>query len=517
MSRAARLVTVSALAAIAALTVSAAVAQGQDGFVCNIRGEFRVGPSSSVAIGRYLLAGAGIVVASSLGARLFAQRIPAGGSAGHWRLNLLAAPLCRAIISPPAVAVLKGAAIALLVITVIAGIIGRSTLPAMVVWLYFGAGVAILSAFVGNVWAVINPWKTAYDLLERWFPQLQGAEQEWPEGFGVWPALALFASFRWVELVFPERFDPGILAVLIILYSVVTLGAMWYFGKRTWLHFGDPFAVFFRLLSRLSPTEVRVEGCTECDVCHCACDVDSDGCVNCHECYEFASERQQEVNLRPYGAGLEGGRRPDAWEIPFVLFIFSSLAFAAFRISGPWGDLANSLNIETRGQLVFFDTLGLAGLFVAALTVYHVVSLFVRALTRSDPESEQTTASLVYALLPMAAAFMLAHYLRFLLVDGQQIIGLVSDPFGLSWDLFGTAGYRPDYGLPAAVHLWKIQAGSLFLAAVLSVHLLHRVSLQTPPGRWEALRGQVYLTALGGGYLAFNLWLLWAVIVSSDC
>ncbi len=514
--RLAQAVAVSSLAIVAALWMTTAYAQGEPDFVCNIRG-FRVGPSSSVAIGRYLLAGAVVVVASFVGARLFAERIPAGGGGEYPRLNLLASPLCRAIVSPPAMAALKGAAIGLLVITVVAGIFGHSMLPATIVWLYFGAGVAILSALVGNVWVVINPWKTVYDLLERWLPQLQGAEQEWPEGFGVWPALALFAAYRWVDLVFPERSDPEILGILIVLYSVITIGAMWYFGKHTWLRFGDPFAVFFRLLSRLSPTEVRVGDCTECDACDCACDSGSEGCVDCHECFEVASERQREVNLRPYGAGLEGGRWPDVWEIPFVLFIFSSLAFAALGISGPWGDLANTLTIETRGQFVLFDTLGLAGLFAAALAVYHVLSLFVRALAGVDPANEQVQAGLVYALLPIAAAFMLAHYLRFLLVDGQAIISLASDPFGLSWDLFGTAGYRVDFGLPAAVHLWSLQVGSLFLAAVLSVYLVYRVSLQTSPGRWEALRGQVSLTAFSAGYLILNLWILWAGIPSKDC
>ena len=38
-----------------------------------------------------------------------------------------------------------------------------------------------------------------------------------------------------------------------------------------------------------------------------------------------------------------------------------------------------------------------------------------------------------------SVAYHLAHYLSMLLVSGQFIIPLVSDPFGLGWDLFGTA------------------------------------------------------------------------------
>src|SRR3990172_7327729 len=452
MRTAVRLLTVPALAAIAALTAGIAYAQGEDEFVCNLRG-FNVGPSSAVPIGRYLLVGAGVVAAAFVGTRLFADKVSAGGNGAYARLNLLTSPLRRVIASPAPIAALKGAAVGLLMITVTAGIIGRSPLPATIVWLYFGAGVAILSALLGNIWMVINPWKTIYELLEQRFPQLQGAAQEWPEEYGVWPALALFAAYRWAELALPEPSDPETLAILIIVYSVVTLAAMWYFGKHTWLRFGDPFSVFFRLLSKLSPTEVRVRDCAECDDCDCWCESGSRGCVDCYECFELAGDRQREVNLRPYGADLEGGRWPDAGEIPFILFIFSSLAFAGLRISRPWGDLADSFALETTGQYVLFDTTGLLGLFAVALVVYYLISLLLRALAGADPANEQVQASLVYALLPIAVAYTIAHYLRFLMVDGQKIISLASDPFGLSWDLFGTAGYRVDLDISEAVHL----------------------------------------------------------------
>ena len=38
----------------------------------------------------------------------------------------------------------------------------------------------------------------------------------------------------------------------------------------------------------------------------------------------------------------------------------------------------------------------------------------------------------------------MAHFLSLLLVQGQLIIPLASDPFGFGWDIFGTAGYRID-------------------------------------------------------------------------
>ena len=52
--------------------------------------------------------------------------------------------------------------------------------------------------------------------------------------------------------------------------------------------------------------------------------------------------------------------------------------------------------------------------------------------------------SFAFTLVPIAIGYHLAHYLTFLLVQGQYIIPLVSDPFGNGWNLFGTAGYRVD-------------------------------------------------------------------------
>ena len=50
----------------------------------------------------------------------------------------------------------------------------------------------------------------------------------------------------------------------------------------------------------------------------------------------------------------------------------------------------------------------------------------------------------VYTLIPIAIAYHLAHFLTFFLIYGQQIIPLLSDPFGYGWDLFGTASYEVD-------------------------------------------------------------------------
>ena len=71
-------------------------------------------------------------------------------------------------------------------------------------------------------------------------------------------------------------------------------------------------------------------------------------------------------------------------------------------------------------------------------------------------------------LVPIAIGYHLAHYFTFLLIQGQYIITLASDPFGFGWNLFGTAVYRVDITVVDArfvkcahargvkVHVWTI-------------------------------------------------------------
>ena len=52
-----------------------------------------------------------------------------------------------------------------------------------------------------------------------------------------------------------------------------------------------------------------------------------------------------------------------------------------------------------------------------------------------------------YSFIPIALAYNIAHVITLLLIQGQLIVPLVSDPFGSGWDLFGTVGYSLNIGI----------------------------------------------------------------------
>jgi alpha-tubulin suppressor-like RCC1 family protein len=83
-------------------------------------------------------------------------------------------------------------------------------------------------------------------------------------------------------------------------------------------------------------------------------------------------------------------------------------------------------------------------------------------------------------------AYQMAQYYTYLLTQEQMIISLVSDPFGWGWNLFGTAGFEPRYGLVgAAAFVWYSQVPLIAAGHVIAVYLAHASSLRLlrDPGR----------------------------------
>ena len=78
----------------------------------------------------------------------------------------------------------------------------------------------------------------------------------------------------------------------------------------------------------------------------------------------------------------------------------------------------------------------------------------------------------------------------FLLVQGQYIIPLLSDPFGRGWNLFGTAGYRVDIAFAGARFAWYTALGAIVTGHVFAVYLAHvrAIAVFAPHARGARLR-----------------------------
>src|SRR5262249_51119590 len=144
--------------------------------------------------------GAAVVVALSFAALAVFVREPPQ-LRRYPRINLLRWRLGRALAHPEVLLTCRALSVALLTLIVAAGLLGqqspfKNTAPVMVgviAWV----GLSLASPLLGNLWALINPWKVLFEWAEAVYPWLLpdrelAALARWPRWLGVWPAGALF-------------------------------------------------------------------------------------------------------------------------------------------------------------------------------------------------------------------------------------------------------------------------------------------------------------------------------------
>ncbi len=457
------------------------------------------------------------------------------------RLNLLRYPWLRMLLTRLLAPLARLLAVFLFFLVVAAGLLGSASpvenFAPTFVWVIWWVGLSLVVALAGNLWALVNPWKALFgwaESLHRRVNRLnQGRElglgREYPAHWGVWPAVALFFAFSWVENALGENSTPQSLAGFVLVYSGITWAGMFVFGKHQWLRHGEVFSVVFGILSRFSVTEVRVTGPAACRECGAGCSPDAmgeTGCVDCYQCLERSQE--WELNLRPPAVGLhrsDGGKKGAASgasgdRMAMVMLLLATVSFDGFSATPEWLDLQLSFllliprsGIPFLSGAVIADTLGLLAFTLALAGLYWGFTWLVHLAVARRTSTRVLARSFVYSLIPIALAYLFAHYLSYLLIQGQLIIPLASDPFGAGWDLLGTAGYTVDIGITNAQFIWIFAAGAIVAGHIVAVYLAHLRSLALYSHRGLALRSQLPLLALMVGYTVVSLWIVSRPIV----
>ena len=116
--------------------------------------------------------------------------------------------------------------------------------------------------------------------------------------------------------------------------------------------------------------------------------------------------------------------------------------------------------------------------------------------------------------MPIALAYNIAHFVTLLLIQGQLIIPLASDPFGFGWDIFGSADYNVNLEIISAKSVWFISLAAIVVGHVISVYLAHLTSLRLSERAPNALRGQVPMLVLMVLYTVSSLWIIGQPIVN---
>ena len=111
-----------------------------------------------------------------------------------------------------------------------------------------------------------------------------------------------------------------------------------------------------------------------------------------------------------------------------------------------------------------------------------------------------------HTLVPIALAYAVAHYFTLVIFEWQQLFAAISDPFGLGWDLFGTADRRVNFFIVSSQPIWYFQVASIVVGHVLGVTLAHDRAL-ADFGR-DAVRSQYAMLVLMVGLTTLGLTIL---------
>ena len=396
--------------------------------------------------------------------------------------------LQRLLLSRALRVVVSGASLALFLLVWLAALTGGRTqvenIAPIFVFVAFWVGLVVVVLLLGNVWTVLNPWRAGADAV-AWLAERAGVRwttREYPQDFGRWPATILLLAFTAFELAYVDPADPRNVGLAITFYTAVTWAGMAIFGRKAWLDNGEAFNVYFTLLSRLAPFGLR------------------------------DTEHGRQLVIRAPVAGL-ALPEPRRGTFPFVAVMLGSVAFDGLSRTRWWTE--RQLDLEARYILdnpTLADTLvtlmNLAGLLAAVAAValaYVLAAEAARAVARIEAP---LAGVFVWSLVPIALAYALAHYFSLLLREGQLMIPLVSDPFGKGWDLFGSAGYTPDYAIVSPNTVWYMQVAALVAGHVAGLVVAHDRAVALFASARVAVRTQYAMLALMVLYTAGGLWLL---------
>ncbi|MEM4417466.1 MAG: hypothetical protein QXD32_05355 [Nitrososphaerota archaeon] len=365
----------------------------------------------------------------------------------------------------------------------------------MFIWSVWWPGMTIVTALLGNVWAIANPWTGVYNMFAsrgKVCPILK-----YPERLGYFPAIAIFFGFAWVELVHPSPADPTFLSNLIAGYLIYNFVGIVLFGEHQWLKHCEAFSVFFRMVSWISSVSIagtdRLTGV-------------ADG--------ETAGQRSSGIVISLPTAHLVRGQVLRLDHTLFIILSLSTVSFDGFSRTFAWLSLigVNPLEYPGRTALMLVNTLGLLATFGAITAAYVLASWLSRILVFQDKKTWMVMGMFIPSIVPIALGYHIAHYFPYVVADIRTVYAALSDPFGRGWNLFNVSDVpsvpsflKDPYQL---YYVYYIQVGLIVLVHILAVYIAHVIALREVKTIRHAMLSQAPLTLLMVGYTMFGLWLL---------
>jgi len=350
-------------------------------------------------------------------------------------------------------------------------------------------GFPFFSAIFGDLFRPFNPWRALGRATGGAFRAIAGqrpAHLAYPERLGRWPAAVGLLAFVWIEVVYGRTsivsvdIEPHAVAIAAFVYSVYTLAMMTVFGVEKWCDRGEAFSVYFGMFGRLGI---------------------------------FGAREGRPYRRRPFSAATSWALVPGSAAV-----VIASIAATSFdgAQDGAFKDAIESVfnwftdrGLALTTGLRLTDTIFMLATFAAVAAVYMLGVRGMRTVPGA-PSFKELRTGFAHTLIPIALAYLVAHYFSFFVFQEQAQFGyLLSDPLGTGHtDLFGTVTNEVDYKLLSANAIWYIQVGALVVGHVIGLMLAHDRSLVYWPDYRKATASQYWMLAVMVAFTCFGLYLL---------
>ncbi len=350
-------------------------------------------------------------------------------------------------------------------------------------------GFPLLSVALGNVFTAFNPWKaiaTPFALLYRRLAGRAPGHLEYPAWLGRWPAAVGLAAFVWLELIHGTGggvsvgVEPESLARAASYYTVYTLVMVALFGRDRWFDNGEIFSVYFGMFGSLGKFEFR------------------DGVLG----------------VRRF---LAGSTRwvTSAGSVAVVITSIGTTTFdgaqeGVFKGGSEWSiERFSELGLGATASVRLGSTVFMA-ISIGIVALVYLIGVRGMSTIPGAPDRWKLWRGFGHALIPIAFAYLLAHYFSLFFYQAQaQFTFLLSDPLGTgTTDLFGTAGLGINYSLINSEIVWYVQVATLLAGHIAALVLAHDRAITYWGDYRKAARSQYWMLAVMVAFTCFGLFLL---------
>lgn len=466
---------------------------------------------------------------------IVALRDPSQDKGPYGKLDLLKfSPLKWLVLKPWFPLAAQSVFLSAFLLIITTGLFGNQNrnIATTLTWTWWWALLIFLVAGGGTMFCAMCPWEAVSSWITSMSPRSRikklGFERVWPKwARNMYPAIILFTILTWYELGHDITHSPSMTATMGLIMLTMAVMAAIVFEKRAFCRYACLVGRITGIYSLFSPVEIRSRSrdvCVSCDTKDCyrgnetstgcptnlfpAALSENTHCTSCTECIRACPHDNLTIQLRPLSTDLYRKDRYQWDEAMLAVMLLALTTFHGLTMTPHWTVWNQWLRAKTGfGPEFVFSMLMLAVLGVC-LGSYSLGILWSKRLVRaSDVDAGKLFKAFAYSLIPVALFYHLAHNCMHFFMEGQNLIPLLSDPFGWGWDLFGTAKktYRPMLGLPS---IWVIQMILIVVGHIYGVLIADRLSFKLFTRQKHRIFSLIPLLILMVLYSSVSIWLI---------